>query len=120
MKCTDCPLCFVLDVVFTCITLHNICILSKDAFDKSYIEKDEKELQNWLAWSELRKSSKLRGKGVSLKKVRGIIKSLPNIAIPIAQGCEDVKVESFLIRKDGGDEDLLHKATNYCITFKVL
>jgi hypothetical protein len=61
------------------------------------------------------------GEGVSLKKVRGIIKSHPNMAIPIAQGCEDVKVETFLIREDGGDEDLLHEATNHCITFaKVL
>jgi hypothetical protein len=46
MKCMDCPLCFVLDVVSTCIILHNVCILSKDAFGRSYIEKDEKELQN--------------------------------------------------------------------------
>ncbi len=52
------------------------------------------------------------------KKVRGIIKSHPNMAIPIAQGCEDVRVETFLIREDGGDEDLQHEATkslyNFC------
>jgi hypothetical protein len=69
----------------------------------------------------LRKSSKLYGEGDSFKKVRGIIKSHPNMAMPIAERCEDVKVETFLIREDGGDENLLHKATNHCITFaKVL
>ncbi len=69
----------------------------------------------------MRKSSKLCGEGFLSKKVRGIIKSHANMAILIATGCEDVKVETFLIREDGGDEDLLHEATNHCITFaKVL
>jgi hypothetical protein len=42
MKCTDCSLHFVPNVVFTCIILHKICILSKDAFDRNWIEELEK------------------------------------------------------------------------------
>jgi hypothetical protein len=48
MKHMDCPLCFISDVVSTCIILHNICILLKDAFDRTWIEDVEKELQSQL------------------------------------------------------------------------
>jgi hypothetical protein len=46
MKCMDCPLHYVMDVVSTCIILHNKCTLLKDDFDTSWIEEVEKKLQN--------------------------------------------------------------------------
>ncbi len=44
MKCMDCPLHYVTDVVSTCIILHNKCTLLKDDFDRSWIEEVEKKL----------------------------------------------------------------------------
>lgn len=35
MKQIDYPLKSTLDIVSTCITLHKICILSKDGFDQN-------------------------------------------------------------------------------------
>jgi hypothetical protein len=54
MKCMDYSLCFILDVISTCIIVHNICILSKNAFDRTWIEDVEKELQSQLTRGELR------------------------------------------------------------------
>jgi hypothetical protein len=61
MKQMDYSLCFIMDVVSTCIILHNICILSKDAFDRTWIENVEKQLQSQLMQGELRKGSELCG-----------------------------------------------------------
>jgi hypothetical protein len=80
MKHMDCPLCFISDVVSTCIILHNICILLKDAFDRTWIEDVEKELQSQLTWAELKEGFKLCGEMVVFTNFRGRIESHPNMA----------------------------------------
>jgi hypothetical protein len=95
MKRMDYSLCFTLDVVSTCIILHNICILSKDAFDRTWIEDIEKELQSQLMQGELREASKLCGEKVGFTNFRGRIESHLNMAIPSDQGYEDMEVQTF-------------------------
>jgi hypothetical protein len=81
MKHMDCPLCFIPDVVSTCIILHNYASCQKDAFDRSWIEKAKKKLQNRLFRGELEKKSKLLGEKTSFTKIRGKIDTHPNMAI---------------------------------------
>ncbi len=116
MKCMDYSLCFILDVISTCIIVHNICILSKDAFDKTWIEDVEKKLQSQLTQGELREGSKLCGEKASLTNFRGVIESHPNMVIPGDQGYENMEIQTFFIKEDEMDEDLLNEITNQHIT----
>jgi hypothetical protein len=54
--------------------------LSKDAFDRTWIENVEKELQNQLTQGELREGFELCGEKIVLTNFRGKIKSHPNMA----------------------------------------
>jgi hypothetical protein len=88
MKRMNYSLCFILDVVSTCIILHNICILSKDAFDRTWIEDVEKKLQSQLTRGELREGFELCGEKAIFTNFRGRIESHPNMVIPGDQGCD--------------------------------
>ncbi len=59
---------------FQMLILHNICILSKDIFDMTWIEDIESELQSWLAQGELREGFEWRGEKVTLKQGQGSLK----------------------------------------------
>jgi hypothetical protein len=45
MKRCDVPLRSVPDLVATCIVLHNLCIIMKHGFNKSWISEAEEQLQ---------------------------------------------------------------------------
>ncbi len=47
---------------------------------------------------------------------RGTIESHPDMAILGDQGCEDTEFQTFFIRKDEVDQDLLNETTNQPIT----
>ena len=53
MKRMDCPLKSVPDMVAACIVLHNICILSKDKFDREWIQIGEEDLERIITDGEL-------------------------------------------------------------------
>ena len=52
-KRIDCPVKFVMDMVAACIILHNICILSRDKFDREYIQIGEEDLERRITDGEL-------------------------------------------------------------------
>jgi hypothetical protein len=90
--------------------------LLKDTFDRTWIEDVERELQSQLTRGELREGFKLHGEKVVFTNFRGRIESHPYMAILGDQGYEDMEVQTFLIRKDEMDEDLLNETTNQHIT----
>jgi hypothetical protein len=64
----------------------------------------------------LKEGFKLRGEKVAFTNFRGTIESYLDMAILGDQGCEDTEVQTFLIRKDEVDQDLLNETTNQHIT----
>ena len=62
----------MVDVVITCITLHNMCTIGKDKFDTDWIKEAERELSGCIGNISLREGQNLRAKLTSIGEVRNI------------------------------------------------
>jgi len=79
-KRMDCPLCFILDVVSTCIILHNYAFCQRMLLIGVGLKRLRKNYK--IDWFEVSsKKSKLLGEKASSTKIRGKIDTHPNMAI---------------------------------------
>jgi hypothetical protein len=109
MKRCDIPLHMVLDLVRTCIVLHNLCIIMKDSFDKTWIDEVENELAQKIANGEVREGSEVRGARAVIEKVRNRIQYRQNLVV---EDVVDEENEAFFIIENEKDIDLFWEATN--------
>lgn len=112
-KRADVPLRSVADIVSTCIVLHNLCIITKDKFDATWIDEAEVELKKRIEEGAVKGGSVLCGQRASIEEVKSrILKSDVRNSIANFEIEEvDAEVEAFLIRQDEKDADLLREAT---------
>ena len=94
MKIVDISLRYMIDVVATCIVLHNMCIIGNDKFDIKWIKEAERELNRHIDNSLLRQ--KLRVELAAIDEIRNI-NIIENSARRIEEVDKDTK--NFLIKK---------------------
>ena len=116
MKRVDVPLRMVPNIIASCIVLHNLCIISKDKFDKTRIENAEKELIKRMENGGLKGGQELQGEQVSLAQVRSRIqnsdprRSLKDGEVLIEEEIDEER-DAFLIKETESVEILLREAT---------
>ena len=101
------------DIVSTCIVLHNLCITTKDKFDAIWIEEAEVELHKRVEEGTVKGGQVLRGEQASIDEVKArILKSGTTRTFQNFEQEEiDAEEETFLIKQNDKDVDLLREST---------
>ena len=109
MKRPEVPLRNMLDIVASCIILHNICIVNNEGIEEDWIIEAESKLARRIIEDEICEGSELRGERAGIAEVRRMI--LARKDVPIADEENDAETYLFLLRENEKANDFPREAT---------